>query len=100
MSSSSKGAAIVTGAARGIGKGIALRLANDGYDVALNDIAVREKELQALAKEIELLGRNYMIVLADVTDERSVIDMVRRTVTELGILRVVGEFEIGYHLRC
>ena len=47
--------ALVTGAGQGIGRGIALRLAMDGADVAIVDI--NGKTLVAVAKEIDALGR-------------------------------------------
>ncbi len=53
MAESSNGAAwvaLVTGAARGIGKGIALRLADDGLDVVVNDIEANGDELDGVAE--------------------------------------------------
>lgn len=44
--------ALVTGAARGIGRGIALRLASDGLDVAVNDIQDNSDQLEEVAEEI------------------------------------------------
>ncbi|GJJ10021.1 hypothetical protein Clacol_004247 [Clathrus columnatus] len=84
-----KGAAIVTGAAQGIGKAIALRLAKDGYDVALNDVPGKEDSLRTLADEIASHGRKSTIIIADVTNEKSVVKMIKETVSELGILRVM-----------
>lgn len=86
-----KGAAIVTGAAQGLGKAIAIRLAKDGYNVALNDVQTKEGALQMAVKEIELIGRKSISIVADVTNEESVIEMVKRTVDELGSLRVVRQ---------
>lgn len=57
--------ALVTGAARGIGRIIALELARAGYDVALNDRAV-SAESEAVAAEIAALGRSAFSVAADV----------------------------------
>ena len=54
MSANTK-VALVTGAAQGIGRGIALRLAKDGFDVALVDLKV--DKLNAVKKEVEALGR-------------------------------------------
>ncbi|WP_307421409.1 acetoin reductase [Labrys monachus] len=56
--------ALVTGAAQGIGRGIALRLAKDGADIALVD--VKGDKLAAVAKEIEALGRKTTTFIADV----------------------------------
>lgn len=44
--------AIVTGAAGDLGKVIALRLANDGFDVAVNDLPVRKDDVDALVGQI------------------------------------------------
>jgi meso-butanediol dehydrogenase/(S,S)-butanediol dehydrogenase/diacetyl reductase len=81
--------AIITGAAQGIGKAIALRLATDGYDIALNDIPAQEQKLSLLAAEIHALGRKTVIVLADVSDEPAVEKMVADTVAALGAVDVM-----------
>ncbi|KIJ54997.1 hypothetical protein M422DRAFT_24853 [Sphaerobolus stellatus SS14] len=82
-------AAIVTGSARGIGKVIAIKLAEDGYDVALNDLSSRLEELEAVATRIQEIGRKALIVPADVTDEQAIDTLVARTVAELGDLYVM-----------
>jgi 3-oxoacyl-[acyl-carrier protein] reductase len=56
--------AIVTGGARGIGRGCALELASRGYDVALVDLL--EPEMKRTAGEIEALGRKTLVYQADV----------------------------------
>jgi meso-butanediol dehydrogenase/(S,S)-butanediol dehydrogenase/diacetyl reductase len=48
--------AIVTGCANGIGRAIALRLAQDGFQLAINDLASQEAKLRNLQHEIELKG--------------------------------------------
>lgn len=69
--------AIVTGAAKGMGRDICLTLAREGAHLAL---AARElPPLQALAREVEGLGRRALVVGTDVTDERAVEAMVGRT---------------------
>ena len=57
--------AIVTGAGRGIGRGIALRLAKDGHAVAVND--VNKAGAEAVAAEITAAGGRAVAVPADVT---------------------------------
>ena len=58
--------ALVTGAGRGIGKAIALRLAREGADVAVTDI--NGEAAQATAKEIEALGRRSFATPCDVSN--------------------------------
>lgn len=48
--------AFVSGAARGIGKAIALKLAGDGFNVAINDIQQNFSALEDTAKEIRAIG--------------------------------------------
>lgn len=50
-------AAFVSGAARGIGKAISLRLARDGFNVAINDLKSNASLLEATADEIRAMGR-------------------------------------------
>jgi NAD(P)-dependent dehydrogenase (short-subunit alcohol dehydrogenase family) len=88
QSQPSKGAAFVTGAARGIGRGIALRLADDGFDVAVNDLPGTH-ELDEVVEMIVSKGRRALAVPGDVSDESVVADMIESTVKTLGGLDVV-----------
>lgn len=94
--------AIVTGAGRklGIGRGIALRLARDGADVAVADICREFEEfpgyglgmwegLKETADEISALGVRGLPVRVDVTDAAQVEEMVRQTVEALGRLDII-----------
>ena len=81
--------AIVTGSSRGIGPAIALRLANDGFSVALDGLPSMQKGLETLSRKIKSTGWESMIDPCDVTDEKAVGGMVDRTVKELADLYVV-----------
>lgn len=81
--------AIVTGAAGGIGRAIALRLAADGLDVAVNDIEGQKQALETVVAEIQAKGRKAIAVPADVSSEEQVKSMVEKTVEHLGRLDVV-----------
>jgi 3-oxoacyl-[acyl-carrier protein] reductase len=76
--------AIVTGSARGIGRAIALRLAEAGADVVVNDIAAASEALEGTASEIRALGRKALAVTADVSSKDDVNRMVETVVTTLG----------------
>ncbi|KAI1257816.1 hypothetical protein MGN70_000860 [Eutypa lata] len=78
--------AIVTGSSRGIGKAIAIRLASDGYNVCINDVAANEKGCEETAAEIQGLGRKACVAIADVTKRDEVKQMVQTSVKALGPL--------------
>jgi NAD(P)-dependent dehydrogenase (short-subunit alcohol dehydrogenase family) len=67
--------ALVTGAGRGIGRAAALELAEAGADVTL--VARSREELEAVAGEVEALGRRAWVRTADVTDEAAVEELVQ-----------------------
>ncbi|KAF9807465.1 hypothetical protein IEO21_08213 [Rhodonia placenta] len=81
--------AIVTGAAQGIGKAIALRLADDGLDIAVNDISTKADQLASVVQQIQHKGRRAIIIPGDVSHEPDVIMMVKKTVSKLGGLDVM-----------
>jgi len=66
--------AIVTGAGGGIGKGIVMRLAEEGADVVLADLD--QKAAQQAADRVGKLGRRSLVVRADVSGSQSVADLV------------------------
>ncbi|MCJ0904570.1 acetoin reductase [Rhodococcus sp. ARC_M6] len=74
--------ALVTGAGQGIGRGIALRLAHDGADIALVDLD--HTKLDAVAREIHEIGRRTTTFIADVSDRKQVHNAVEHAHSELG----------------
>lgn len=73
---------LVTGAAQGIGRGIALRLASEGADIALVDL--KKDKLKDVAKEIETLGRKVTTFAADISKRDEVFAAVAHAEAELG----------------
>ncbi|MFC7344377.1 acetoin reductase [Saccharopolyspora griseoalba] len=74
--------ALVTGAGRGIGRAIALRLAADGHDIAVNDVNADGAE--SVAREVRSAGRRAVAVPGDVSDRETVFGVVADAVSELG----------------
>ena len=80
--------ALVTGASRGIGRAIALRLAAEGAAVALN-FAGNVAAAEAVRKEIESAGGKAILVPADVADETAATEMVEKTVEAFGAIDIL-----------
>lgn len=79
--------ALVTGAGRGIGKAIALRLARDGADVVLNDIL--PQELEKVAQECAALGSQTLIVAKDISAATTAKVMVDTALNRWGHMDIV-----------
>ncbi|CAE6492761.1 unnamed protein product [Rhizoctonia solani] len=89
--------AIVTGAAQGLGKAIALKLASEGYSVAVSDLALKKDTLALVVNQIkdihglhsQAASLSSMQVECDVTVEDQVDKLVSSTVAQLGRLDVM-----------
>ncbi len=81
-------AALVTGAATGIGRSAVLALARAGYDVALN-YSSSEKAARETATEAHKLGANTLIIKCDVADEAGVRAMFKQVKDKFGRLDVL-----------
>lgn len=80
--------ALVTGASRGIGRGIALALAKAGADVVVNYHSKKE-EAEQVVDEIKKLGRQSYAVQADVSDKVQVDKMVMEMIEKWGEINIL-----------
>lgn len=79
--------ALVTGAGQGIGRAIALRLAKDGFNIALVDL--KEDKINSVLKEVETLGRKAVALTADISNRDEVYKAVDATEKALGGFDVI-----------
>jgi 3-oxoacyl-[acyl-carrier protein] reductase len=79
--------ALITGAGKGIGRAVAIALANEGANVGL--IARTEKDLQSVAEEVKAIGVKAAIATADVSDIQSVNTAVESIQKELGNIDIL-----------
>ncbi|WP_158780658.1 SDR family oxidoreductase [Pantoea sp. BAV 3049] len=84
MTSTNK-VAIVTGASRGIGAQIALRLAEDGYNVVVN-YASKEKEALEVVEQLKCVGVDALAVQGDVSDAAAVVALFDAAESKFGRL--------------
>ena len=80
--------ALVTGASRGIGRAIALALAGEGADVAINYVS-NESAAAAVVEEVEALGRRGMLARADVGDFPDTYAMAHSVLREFGHIDIL-----------
>jgi 3-oxoacyl-[acyl-carrier protein] reductase len=80
--------ALVTGGSRGIGRAIALALAEEGTDVAVNYVS-SEAPARAVAEQIQKMGRRAMLAQADVADYPDTYRMAQDVLKEFGHLDIL-----------
>ncbi|WP_066289179.1 3-oxoacyl-[acyl-carrier-protein] reductase [Bacillus sp. FJAT-29937] len=80
--------ALVTGASRGIGREIALELARQGADIAVN-YSGSEERANGVVAEIKEMGRNAIAIQCDVSNGESVANMVKETIDAFGKLDIL-----------
>jgi 3-oxoacyl-[acyl-carrier protein] reductase len=81
--------AIVTGSARGIGRAIALKLAEVGANIVVNDIAAAADSLESTASEIRALGRQALAVTADVSSPEDVARLIETAAKTFGRIDIL-----------
>jgi len=79
--------AIVTGGAKGMGRGIALKFAKEGCDVVVNALHIEGAE--KVSEEIRALGRKSLAIKADISNNTEVQTMVDETIKEFGKIDIL-----------
>ncbi|EJD06796.1 NAD-binding protein [Fomitiporia mediterranea MF3/22] len=91
--------AVVMGGAQGIGYAIVHRLADNGFDVTINDIPAKKKELDIVVEEVRKKGRRAIAVPGDVSSEPDVVALVEnhqeKMVANAGIVLHSGFLEFS-----
>jgi len=78
--------AVITGAARGIGKGIALDLARQGYSLVISDLKLADCQL--VVKEVEKIGDKAVAAVCDVANRKQVDELVKKALDNFSKLDV------------
>ncbi|SJZ54977.1 3-oxoacyl-[acyl-carrier-protein] reductase [Selenihalanaerobacter shriftii] len=82
--------AVVTGSSRGIGKAIALRLANEGADIVINyPVEAEEEQAQKMVDSIKDMGRKAVAIQANVADMDEVKSMMKEVKKEFGSIDIL-----------
>ena len=81
--------AVITGSARGIGAAIALRLAKDGYNIALNDISEKSFEDNDIVEKIKAQGAECEVFICDVSNYEQVEKFVKDVKARFGTIDVL-----------
>jgi len=89
--------ALVVGARRNMGKGFALGLAEAGADVAISDVNMESGQLQAVADEIQKMGRKSLAIKADISNQKEVKKLVQSVVKEFGTIDILMNVAVMYH---
>jgi len=79
--------ALITGAAQGIGRAIALLLASNGADIVVSDINL--DKAKETSKEIEAMGRRSIAIKVDVSKAEEVEQMVEKVINEFGKIDIL-----------
>jgi 3-oxoacyl-[acyl-carrier protein] reductase len=80
--------ALITGSARGIGKAIALELANHGANIVINDI-LPKIEMDKTVEEVKQIGNNVLGIRADITSFDEVENMIKEIVNQFGKIDIL-----------
>ena len=80
--------ALITGASRGIGKAIAKKFAENGYNVVINYVSAKT-DIKTLTKEFEDLGVKVLLVKADVSNKEEAEGLVNQTIEKFGKIDVL-----------
>ena len=80
--------ALITGAARGIGKAIAKKFAENGYNVVINYVSAKT-DIKTLTQEFEDLGVKALLVKADVSNKEEAEGLVNQTIEKFGKIDVL-----------
>ena len=78
----------VTGGSRGIGKEVALKFAENGYNVVINYVSSKTN-VQELISEFENKGVKALVMQADVTDKEAIEEVVKKAIEEFGAIDVL-----------